>query len=143
MDDFRDDASNASSSPFNTMNLYSPGSRDIEDERFVEDRVGVMLRLQFDERIEAEMSDHHDVESVNSTLTLDVNLLSPGSHVSSQQEQEQDSRLPYRQPCATSHGAHSERSKNDCHIDIPVPPLMERTRSGARTTAISTTLCHL
>ena len=149
MDDFRDDASHASSSPFNSMNLYSPGSRDrrIEDERFVEDRVGVELRLQFDEPIEAEMSDHHDDESVNSTLTLDVNLLSPGSHVSSQQEQEQDSRLPYQQPCATYNGAHSEQvqvhrrqpcatyngvhseQKNDCIADSPVPPIMECTRN--------------
>ena len=99
------------------------------------------------------MSDHHDDESVNSTLTWDVNLLSPGLHVSTQQEQEQDSRLPYRQPCAISRGVHSEqerseqeqvhrqhscaishgvnleRSKNDCIAGSPVPPIMERTRN--------------
>ena len=111
MDDFRDDASSASSSPFTSMKLDSPESRvrRIDDERFVEERVGVVLRSQFDERIEAEMSDHHDDESVNSTLTWDVNLLSPGLHVSTQQEQEQDSRLPYRQPCATYRGVHSEQ----------------------------------
>jgi hypothetical protein len=71
MNDIRDDASRASLFTFNSMNLNSAGSRDrrIKDERFVEERVGVVLRLQFDERIEAEMSDHHDVESVNSMLT--------------------------------------------------------------------------
>ena len=59
MDDYHDDASHASSSPFNSMNLDSPKSRDrrIDDERFVEECVGVVLRFQFDERIEAEMSD--------------------------------------------------------------------------------------
>jgi hypothetical protein len=114
MYDIRDDASHASSFSFDTMNLNSPGLRDrrIEDERFVEERVGVVLRLQFDKRIEAEMSDHRDDESVNSMLTYQQPCATfNGAHseqvVRSVQEQVP---VPYQQPCATSNGAHSEQN---------------------------------
>jgi hypothetical protein len=117
MYDIRDDASHASSFSFDTMNLNSPGLRDrrIEDERFVEERVGVDLRLQFDKRIEAEMSDHRDDESVNSTLTLDMNLLSPG--------------VPYQQPCATFTGAHLELVKRSEQEQEPYQGKQDKSRN--------------
>jgi hypothetical protein len=128
MNDIRDDASHASSFSFDTMNLDSPGSRDrrIEDERYVKERVGEVLCLQFDmRRIEAETRDHRDDESVNSLFTLDMNLLSPGSHGSSRQKQEQDSsyRLPRQQ-------AHSVQVVQSEEVQVPhQQPLMESTRS--------------